>query len=72
MKTFRIVNFNHGKRYRIDQQHSILFGLIKWWDCGAYDLCPSVNYWSLEDALKALILKYGDGNFNWIIEHKTE
>lgn len=72
MKTFRIVNFNHGKRYRIDQRHSILFGLVKWWDCGAYDLYPYVNYWSFEDALNVLILKYGDGNFNWIIEHKTE
>nr|WP_304651397.1 hypothetical protein [Bacteroides acidifaciens] len=35
MKTFRVVNINR----RIDQRHSVLFGLIRWWDKGVYDLC---------------------------------
>lgn len=72
MKKFRIVNIGQGKYYRIDQHHSLLFGLIGWWDKGAYGLCPYVHYSTLENALKALIYKYGSGNFNWIIEHKTE
>lgn len=36
MKTFRVVNINRGSHYRIDQRHSLLFGLIRWWDKGAY------------------------------------
>lgn len=39
MKTFRVVNINRGSHYRIDQRHSVLFGLIRWWDKGVYDLC---------------------------------
>lgn len=27
MKTFRVVNINRGSHYRIDQRHSMLFGL---------------------------------------------
>ena len=29
----------------------ILFGLIKWWDKGAYDLCPYIRYEHGQDAL---------------------
>lgn len=70
MKTFRVVNINRGSHYRIDQRHSVLFGLIRRWDKGSYDLCPSVYYPTLEDALHALICRYGDGNFKWCIEHE--
>ncbi len=71
MKKFRIVNIDRGKYYRIDQHHSLLFGLICWWDKGAYDLCPYVHYPTFENALKALICKYGDGNFKWYVKHET-
>lgn len=70
MKRFRVVNINKGSYYRIDQHHSLLFGLIGWWDKGAYDLCPYVHYDTFENALKALIYRYGDGNFKWEIEHE--
>ena len=26
--------------YRVDKRHSLLFGLIHYWDHGAYNLCP--------------------------------
>ena len=26
--------------YRVDNRHSLLFGLIHYWDYGAYNLCP--------------------------------
>ena len=26
--------------YRVDKRHSLLFGLIHYWDYGAYNLCP--------------------------------
>ena len=42
-KYFRIVK-NSSNSYRIDQRHSLLFGLIKFWDRGASDLCPNVIF----------------------------
>lgn len=27
--------------YRVDKRHSLLFGLIHYWDYGAYNLCPA-------------------------------
>ena len=27
--------------YRVDKRHSLLFGLIHYWDYGAYNLCPT-------------------------------
>lgn len=60
MKTFRIVNFNKGKRYRIDQRHSILFGLIKWWDKGAYDLCPTAYFTNWREAVNRIYRAYGN------------
>lgn len=42
-KYFRIVK-ESPTTYRIDQRHSLLFGLIKFWDRGASDLCPYVRF----------------------------
>lgn len=50
MKQFRIVK-DSPTTYRIDQRHSLLFGLIKFWDRGAADLCPNVRFNRSTDAL---------------------
>ena len=26
--------------FRVDKRHSLLFGIIHYWDYGAYNLCP--------------------------------
>lgn len=50
MEYFRIVR-NSPNSYRIDQRHSLLFGLIKFWDKGASHLCPNVQFKKGQDAL---------------------
>ena len=57
MKIFRIVRFNG--RYRVDQLHHILF-IFKYWDIGAFDLCPNYLYDTLDGAIKAIRNKIGD------------
>lgn len=56
MKHFRIVK-DSPTTYRIDQRHSLLFGLIKFWDRGASDLCPNVKFEKATDALHYIIEK---------------
>lgn len=56
-KHFRIVKlYGRLRSYRIDQRHSMFFGLIRWWDKGAYDLCPYVyrdSVYQAEASIKA-------------------
>lgn len=62
MKIFRIVK-THSKgnlKWRVDQRHSILFGLIKWWDKGAYDLCPTVYFTNWREAANHIYRAYGN------------
>ena len=42
--------------YRVDKRHSLLFGLIHYWDYGAYNLCPEYLFPSV-DKVKEAILK---------------
>lgn len=56
MKKFRIVK--EKNQYRIDQHHSILFGLVGWWDKGAHDLCPNIRFDKGQDALHYIKRKY--------------
>ena len=44
--------------YRVDKRHSLLFGLIHYWDHGAYNLCPEYLFSSIDKAKEA-ILKIG-------------
>lgn len=71
MREFRIVKIS-DRFWRIDQRHSILFGLIKWWDIGSYDLSPCYNFLSLEQALEYLTYEYGYRNFKYRIKNKEQ
>ena len=71
MREFRIVKIS-DRFWRIDQRHSILFGLIKWWDNGSYDLSPYYNFSSLERALEHLTDEYGYCNFKYRIKNKKQ
>ena len=48
-ETWRIIN-----KYRIDKYHTLLFGLIRFWDRGASDLSPVYMFPNKESALKAI------------------
>lgn len=41
--------------YRVDKRHSLLFGLIHYWDYGAYNLCPEYLFPSVDKAKKAIL-----------------
>ena len=60
MKHFRIVNA--GTYTRVDQRHSLLFGLIKWWDRGASDLCPDYCFPTFASATRAILQKFPYGS----------
>lgn len=71
MPTYRIVNMyperkavngiyydtygNPIRAYRIDKKHSLLFGLICYWDHGAYNLCPEYSFPSIIEAERAIL-----------------
>ena len=40
--------------YRVDKRHSLFFGLIHYWDYGAYDLCPKYLFSSVDKAKEAI------------------
>ena len=41
--------------YRVDKRHSLLFGLIHYWDYGAYNLCPEYLFPSVDKAKDAIL-----------------
>lgn len=41
--------------YRVDKRHSLLFGLIHYWDYGAYNLCPTYLFSSIGKAKEAIL-----------------
>lgn len=41
--------------YRVDKRHSLLFGLIHYWDYGAYNLCPDYLFSSIDKAIEAIL-----------------
>lgn len=41
--------------YRVDRRHSLLFGLIHYWDHGAYNLCPEYLFPSIDKAEEAIL-----------------
>lgn len=69
MKKFRIVK-ESPTSYRIDQHHSYLFGLIRYWDRGAYDLCPNVRFEHGADALHYIREKFSNSKITLKYIHK--
>jgi len=71
MATYRIVDMYHKSKavkgihydslnqpifaYRVDKRHSLLFGLIHYWDYGAYNLCPEYLFPSVDKAKEAIL-----------------
>lgn len=41
--------------YRVDKRHSLLFGLIHYWDYGASTLCPKYRFYSINEAREAIL-----------------
>ncbi len=41
--------------YRVDKRHSLFFGLIHYWDYGAYNLCPVYLFTSVDKAKEAIL-----------------
>ena len=41
--------------YRVDKRHSLFFGLIHYWDHGAYNLCPEYLFPSVNKAEEAIL-----------------
>jgi hypothetical protein len=41
--------------YRVDNRHSLLFGLIHYWDYGAYNLCQDCLFSSIDKAEEAIL-----------------
>lgn len=41
--------------YRVDKRHSLFFGLIHYWDYGAYNLCPKYLFSSIDEAEEAIL-----------------
>ena len=46
---------NPIRAYRVDKRHSLLFGLIHYWDYGAYNLCPEYSFSSVDKAKEAIL-----------------
>nr|DAP45820.1 MAG TPA: High potential iron-sulfur protein like [Caudoviricetes sp.] len=54
--------------YRVDKRHSLLFGLIHYWDYGAYNLCPEYLFPSIDKAKRKQRKMYKErccGNCHW-------
>ncbi len=41
--------------YRVDKRHSLFFGLIHYWDYGAYNLSPNYLFASVDKAEEAIL-----------------
>lgn len=46
---------NPIRAYRVDKRHSLFFGLIHYWDYGAYNLCPEYLFSSVNKAKEAIL-----------------
>ena len=46
---------NPIRAYRVDKRHSWLFGLIHYWDYGAYNLRPEYLFPSVDKAEEAIL-----------------
>lgn len=46
---------NPIRAYRVDKRHSLLFGIIHYWDYGAYNLCPEYLFSSVDKAKEAIL-----------------
>ena len=46
---------NPIRAYRVDKRHSLLFGLIHYWDHDAYNLCPKYSFPSIDKAKEAIL-----------------
>ena len=68
-KYFRIVK-ESPTTYRIDQRHSLLFGLIKFWDWGATDLCPYVRFAKPSEAKNYIKRQFPDSFITLRYIHK--
>ena len=71
MATYRIVNMYRKSKavkgihydscgnpilaFRVDKRHSLLFGLIHYWDYGAYNLRPEYLFSSVYKAEEAIL-----------------
>ena len=71
MATYRIVDMYHKTKaingihydswdnpilaYRVDKRHSLLFGLIHYWDYGACNLRPEYMFHSVDKANDAIL-----------------
>ena len=71
METYRIVNMYRKSKaikaihydswneqilsYRVDKRHSLLFGLIHYWDYGACNLRPEYMFPSVDKAEEAIL-----------------
>ena len=71
MATYRIVDMYHKNKhingihydslgnpilaYRVDKRHSLLFGLIHYWDNGACNLRPEYLFYSVDKAEEAIL-----------------
>ena len=71
MATYRIVDMYHKSKaikgihydswnepifaFRVDKRHSLLFGLIHYWDYGAYNLCQEYLFSSIDKAEEAIL-----------------
>ena len=72
MATYRIVDMYHKSKavkgihydswneqilaYRVDKRHSLLFGLIHYWDYGACNLRPEYLFPSVGKAKEAILM----------------
>lgn len=41
--------------YRVDKRHSLLFGLIHYWEYGANNLFPVCSFYSVNEAEEAIL-----------------
>ena len=58
-KAVRCIHYDSWNKqilaYRVDKRHSLLFGLIHYWDYGAYNLCPEYLFSSINKAEEAIL-----------------
>lgn len=61
-KHFRIVPCKTIRGWwRVDERHSLLFGLIKYWDYGSASMSPNYNYRKRKLAQRSIIDKFPKG-----------
>lgn len=70
-KEFRVVQLPNGHlfRYRVDQRHNILFGLLWYYDTGASCLCPNYYFHSAKDVTRTLNRLYPGAKIHWESPH---